>query len=208
MSIIVIKSYVLRKALMHGNVWIQDPSVALVLISAAFVFLVLSIWTRGRNTERDPYNIQTAVSGHKILDTGSRWMFFSLFVGLSAIGAHLLAEYTFHIYDVTPIDKFTHGLSGMAITALVLNLNLTRGRKVYYPVSIGVSWVAFVVWEIYEWVIVMTVPNSGIEVSLWDTAIDLWIDTLGALTICFFYDKMMNDDHEQKGERKALGTRL
>lgn len=193
---------------MHGTLWFQEPTFSLIMIGAAFVFLGLTIWAKRRTRERDPYDIQPAVSGHKILDTGSRWLFFTFFVGLSAIGAHLLAEYTFHIYDVTPIDKFTHGLSGMAITALVLNLNLTRGRKVYYPVSIGVSWVAFIAWEIYEWVTVMTIPNSGIEVSLWDTAIDLWIDTLGALTICFFYDEMMHDPHKKNREREDLGTRL
>lgn len=166
------------------------------MIGAAIVFLVLAIYRHRRNGLRDPYNIQRTVSGHKVLDTGDRWIYFSLFVGLSAIAAHFLAEYTFHIYDVTPIDRFTHGFSGMAITALILNLNLTRGRKVYYPVSIGVSWLAFIAWEIYEWIIVMTVPDSGIEISAWDTAVDLWIDTLGAFTICFLYDEMMKDKRD------------
>lgn len=156
----------------------------------------MAIWSRRRNRLSEPYNIQPQISGHKILDTGSRWIFFTFFVCLSAVAAHLLAEYTFHIYDVTPIDRFTHGLSGMAVTAFILNLNLTRGRKVYYPVSIGVSWFAFIAWELYEWVTVMTVPNSGIEISLWDTGVDLWIDTLGALTICFFYDELMKDEHD------------
>jgi hypothetical protein len=180
---------------MHGSDWFEDPIVSLVMIGAAIVFLALTIWRRRVGTG-DPYNIQPKVSGHKIFDTGDRWIFFTLFIGLSAIAAHVLAEYTFHIYDVTPVDKFTHGLSGMAITAFILNLNLTRGRKVYYPVSIGVSWLAFVAWEIYEWITVMTVPNSGIEISLWDTAIDLWVDTLGALTICFFYDELMSKEHQ------------
>ena len=179
---------------MHGPNWFEDPTVSLIMIGAAIVFLALTIWRRQVGTG-DPYNIQPKVSAHKILDTGDRWIFFTLFIGLSAIAAHLLAEYTFHIYDVTPVDKFTHGLSGMAITTFILNLNLTRGRKVYYPVSIGVSWLAFVAWEIYEWITVMTVPNSGIEISLWDTAIDLWVDTLGALTICFFYDELMSKEH-------------
>lgn len=146
-----------------------DPTVSLIMIGAAAIFLALTIWRVRQDKLSDPYNIQPKVSGHKILDTGDKWIFFTLFVGLSAISAHLLAEYTFHIYDVTPIDKFTLGLSGMAIAAFILNLNLTRGRKVYYPESIGVTWLAFIVWEIYEWVTVMTVSNSGIEISLWDT---------------------------------------
>jgi hypothetical protein len=47
------------------------------------------------------------------------------------------------VYDTTPVDRITHGLSGMAITAIVLNLYLTR-REYYYPIAIGVSWIAFV----------------------------------------------------------------
>jgi hypothetical protein len=49
-----------------------------------------------------------------------------------------------------PIDKFTHGLSGMAITALILNFYLMRKRKLYYFVAIGASCIAFVLWEVYE----------------------------------------------------------
>ncbi|MGA8106825.1 MAG: hypothetical protein WB815_09240 [Nitrososphaeraceae archaeon] len=60
---------------------------------------------------------------------------FTVSVSLLAIGTHFLAENTFHVYDTTPIDKFTHGLSGMAITAIVLNLYLTRRREYYYPHS-------------------------------------------------------------------------
>lgn len=53
-------------------------------------------------------------------------MFFTAFLGLSALGVHLFAEFVLHLYDVTPIDRFTHGLSGMAVTAVILNLRLTR----------------------------------------------------------------------------------
>lgn len=58
--------------------------------------------------------------------------------------AAILAENTFHVYDVTPVDRFTHGLSGMAVTAIILNLYLTRKRQFYYVVSIGASWIAFI----------------------------------------------------------------
>jgi hypothetical protein len=96
----------------------------------------------------------------------------------------------------------------MAITAFILNFNLTRGRKVYYPVSIGVSWLAFVAWEVYEWIAVMTTANSGIETSLWDMGIDLWIDSLGALAICFFYDETMHDDHERNSPAETESGRI
>src|ERR1044071_10088901 len=118
---------------LHGPPWLEDPTLSVVLIAAAIVFLSLAVWRIRKPRSDDPYNVQSKIGSHKILDTGDRWLFFTLFIGLSAFSAHILAEYIFDIYDITPIDRFTHGLSGMAITALVLNFNLTRGRKVYYP---------------------------------------------------------------------------
>ena len=112
--------------------------------------------------------------------------FFTSFLVLVALGAHFLAKYTFHLYDITPIDRFTHGLSGMALTAIVLNLYLTRNRKYYYTISIAVSWVPFVLWEVYEWIYATySGPSGFIQTEPWDMVIDLWIDSLGALAICF-----------------------
>ncbi len=132
---------------MHGPPWLENPALSIMLIAVGFVLLFMSIRMKKRKPESEQgYNFELKLFGYKILDTSSRWMVFSAFVGLVAIGSHYLAEYTFHIYDVTPIDRFTHGLSGMAITAVVLNINLTRGRKVYYPTAIAASWVAFILW--------------------------------------------------------------
>ncbi len=100
--------------------------------------------------QSDHNDIQRVILGRKIIDTSTGWLLFTGFLVLSSIGAHFLAEYTFHLYDTTPIDKFTHGLSGMAITALVLNFCLTRKRQLCYFIAIGVSWVTFVLWEVYE----------------------------------------------------------
>ena len=188
---------------MHGPPLLQDPTISLAMIGIGFFFLALSIGRKRRHKTKEPYNLQPKIAGHKILDTGDRWVLFTLFIGLCAFAAHFLAEYTFHVYDATPIDKFTHGLSGMAITAFILNFNLTRGRKVYYPTSIGVSWLAFVAWEVYEWIYAHTDPNSGIETSLWDMGIDLWVDSLGALAICFIYDEFMVRGHEIEKEKKS-----
>jgi uncharacterized membrane protein YjdF len=92
------------------------------------------------------------------------------------------------VYDVTPVDRFTHGLSGMAVTAIILNLYLTRKRQFYYVVSIGASWIAFILWEVYELIYIAYSGLSGfIQSDSWDIVIDLWIDSLGALAICFLY---------------------
>ncbi|MDQ3869090.1 MAG: hypothetical protein M3250_05990 [Thermoproteota archaeon] len=78
----------------------------------------------------------------------------------------------------------------MAVTAIILNFYLTRKRELYYIVSIGASWIAFVLWEVYELIYIAFVGPSGfIQSEPWDIAIDLWIDTLGALAICFIYDE-------------------
>ncbi len=173
---------------MHEPQWIQEPLVPLTMIGLAFFFLYWAMRKKQEHKPKGSYNLEKGIAGHKIFETGDRWVLFTLFIGLSAFAAHILAEYTFHIYDITPIDRFTHGLSGMAITAFILNFNLTRGRKVYYPTSIAVSWLAFILWELYEWM------SVRVTISPWGIGIDLWIDTLGALAICFIYDEFMGRD--------------
>lgn len=181
---------------MHGPVWIEYPAFSIVLIAAGLFMLYLSLsLNRRKNTTATTAAagkdvVVWPVTGRKILDTSRRWLYFTAFVGLSAAGAHLLAEYTFHVYDITPVDRFTHGLSGMAVTAAVLNLFLTRNRKIYYGASIGASWVFFVVWEVFEFVFAYYNPGGLIQTDAWDVAIDLWIDSLGALAICFICDEL------------------
>ncbi len=178
---------------MHGYPWLENPVLSIALIAVGFALLFTSLYVMKRQP-RHGYDLEWKIAGHKVLDTSSRWMVFSGFIGLVAIGSHYLAEYALHIYDVTPVDRITHGISGMAVTAIVLNINLTRGRRVYYPTAIGVSWAAFIVWEVYELLSVMFDPNTHIETGPWDLAIDLWIDALGALAICFIYDEFVEDN--------------
>lgn len=67
----------------------------------------------------------------------------------------------------------------MGITTIILNLYQTRERKLYYPKSIGASWVAFVIWDIYEWIKVLRSGPSGfIQTEPFDMVVDLWVDTL------------------------------
>ena len=174
----------------HGPPWLETITVPSTMIAIGFAILFVSIWRFNNRPEQGRgYNIKLKIFGRKVIETSDRWFLFTLFLGLLAIGSHYMAEYSLHIYDVTPVDKFTHGFSGMAAAAFVLLFNLSKGRRVYYPVAIGMSWIGFLAWELYEWVAVMTDPNSGIVTGPWDLAIDLWIDTLGALAICFIYDE-------------------
>lgn len=179
---------------MHGAPWLEYPLISIIIIVLGFFFLYLSLKTekehRIHQHSDNHSGIEIEILKLKIFDTNRGWLLFTLFLGSIALGSHYLAEYTFHLYDTTPIDRFTHGLSGMAVTAIVLNFYLTNKRKLYYPLSIGASWIAFVVWELYEWIEVGRSGSSGfIQTEPFDMAIDLWIDTLGALAICFIYDE-------------------
>lgn len=187
---------------MHGPPWLENPTLSISLIVISFYLLYRALQTDRhlRTHQTSQYgNLEREIFGRKVIDTNKGWILFTISISLFAIGAHYLAENTFHVYDTTPIDRFTHGLSGMAITAIVLNLYLTRRREYYYPVAIGVSWIAFILWEIYELVyIAFSGPAGFIQSDPWDLAIDLWVDTLGALTICFIYDEFTHHKQVQQ----------
>jgi len=180
----------------HGADWLANPLTSLALIAASFIPLFVAISLKKKRPVQK-FNIIIRAFGRRIVKTSDTWLLVTGFLGLAALGAHILAEYWLHLYDVTPIDRFTHGLSGMAITAIILSFNLTNRRRVYYPASIAASWVAFILWEVYEWILVTTVPGTNVEISPADTAIDLWIDTLGALSICFIHDEFVQDEEEK-----------
>ena len=178
---------------MHGPPWLENPVLSIVLIAIGFYLLYRALKTEKHHRTHqnsDHGNIEREIFRHKVIDTNKGWILSTVSISLFAIGAHYLAENTFHVYDTTPVDRFTHGLSGMSITAIAPNLYLTRRREYYYPIAIGVSWIAFVLWEVYELIyIAYSGPTGFIQSDPWDLAIDLWIDTLGALTICFIYDE-------------------
>jgi len=180
---------------LHGPEFLSNPIIPIILILGAGVFLYLSV--KNGNTIRSVRKI----NGIAILDTSYEWIYFTGFVGLIAIGIHLLAEYNLHWYDVTPIDRFTHAISGMAITAIVLNFNLTNQRKFYYTIAIASSWAAFIGWELFEAIFVYLNPDGFIEISNWDTAVDLWIDFLGGLSICFLCDELTEWPEETKAKK-------
>jgi hypothetical protein len=141
---------------LHGGILFSTPVIPIALITIGLFFLYLSIKNR--------IHIRT-IKEPKIFDTSIQWVYFTFFIGSSALGAHLLAEYQFHIYDITSIDVFTHGLSGMAVTALILNFNLTRNRKLYYSIGIGASWITFIAWEVFEGVYFYLNPLGTIQTN-------------------------------------------
>jgi hypothetical protein len=137
----------------HGPPWLENPTLSILSIAVGFYLLYRALQTEKHHRvhqQSEHGNIEREIFGHKIIDTNRGWILFTFSISLFAVGAHYLAENTFHVYDTTPVDRFTHGLSGMAIAAIVLNLYLTRRREYYYPMAISVSWIAFILWEVYE----------------------------------------------------------
>lgn len=187
---------------MHGPPWLENPTLSILSIVVGFYLLYRALQTEKHHRvhqHSEHGNIEREIFRQKIIDTNRGWILFTFSISLFAIGAHYLAENTFHVYDTTPVDRFTHGLSGMAIAAIVLNLYLTRRREYYYPMAIGVSWIAFILWEVYELIYIAYIgPTGFIQSDPWDLAIDLWVDTLGALTICFIYDEFTHQTERQQ----------
>jgi hypothetical protein len=185
----------------HGQLWLENPTLSILLIIIGFYLHYRALQTEKHHRlhqQSDHGNLEIEIFGRKVIDTNKGWILFTASISLFAIGAHYLAENTFHVYDTTPVDRFTHGLSGMAIAAIVLNLYLTKRREYYYPIAIGISWIAFILWEVYELIYIGYVgPTGFIQSDPWDLAIDLWIDTLGALTICFIYDEFTHQTQQQ-----------
>ena len=105
---------------MHGPPWLENPTLSILLIAVGFCLLYRGLQTEKHHRvhqQSEHGNIERGILGYKIIDTNRGWILFTLSISLFAIGAHYLAENTFHVYDTTPVDRFTHGLSGMAIAA-------------------------------------------------------------------------------------------
>lgn len=182
---------------MHGTSWLEDPVLSIVFFGIGAFFLFLALRTEDEHRKHQHHEahsgIELSLLGRKVIDTSRGWFFFTMFIGSVALGAHFISEYTFHLYDTTSIDSLTHGLSAMGITAIVLNFYLTKRKRLYFPVSIGAAWIGFTLWEVYEWIMVgVQGPMGFIQTEPLDMGIDLWVDTLGSLAICFLYSEFVD----------------
>ncbi len=182
---------------MHGPEWLSNPVFSVILLGIGILFLLLALRTEKEHRRHQHHTahsgIEIKIIGKKVVDTSIGWLFFTLFIGGIALGTHFLSEYTFHLYDTTSIDSITHGLSAMGITAIVLNFMITRKRRYYFPISIGAAWIGFVIWEVYEWIsISIHGPTGFIQTEPIDMFVDLWVDTLGCLAVCFLYKEFTN----------------
>lgn len=86
---------------MHGPIGLENTIISLVLLATAFYMLYRALITEKHHREpqhnNSRYSLEKKIFGHKIIDTSRGWLFFTSFLALVAIGAHFLAEYTFHL---------------------------------------------------------------------------------------------------------------
>ena len=94
---------------MHGEWWLENPALSIILILIAFYLLHKALRTKKQyryHQHSDHNDVQRVILGRKVIGTSTGWLLFTGFLVLSAIGAHFIAEYTFHLCDITPIDKY------------------------------------------------------------------------------------------------------
>jgi hypothetical protein len=127
---------------------------------------------------------------NKFLDTNLLWIEISIVLGVIAITFHILAEFL-GLYDVTNIDVYTHFMSSFALISLLLNLNLTRSRKIYWGLPIVMAFILGLIWEASEEVFIISGLFPWIQNEFWNAIQDLFMDILGGIVAGFFVDKVV-----------------
>ncbi len=94
------------------------------------------------------------------LETTKKWVYFSVLVSVLAIVVHSAGQTGGfqhgyweepNLYDTWPrFDEITHPLSSMALTAIILNLNLPMTYRKKWIVALNLGMLFGVLWEIME----------------------------------------------------------
>ena len=81
---------------MHGPEWLANPVISIILMIVGFLFLYLALRTekehRRHQHHEEHSGIETELWRKKVVDTSRGWLFFTLFIGGEALGAHFLSE--------------------------------------------------------------------------------------------------------------------
>ncbi len=136
------------------------------------------------------WSLKGVVIRNRFLDTNILWIIISISLGMLALAMHLAAEFL-GLYDVTNVDVYTHFLSSFALISLLLNLNLTRSRRIYWGLPIVMAFVLGLLWEISEDVFIISNIFPWIQNNFWNAIQDLFMDTLGGIVAGFFVDKVV-----------------
>lgn len=135
---------------------------------------------------------------NKFWDTNRLWLFiltpFFIAIGL---GLHITAEIR-GWYSGTDVDVWTHFLGFLAITAIILNLNL-RGRKGNWLLSASPAVITILfalitglLWEGFEEVVAALQIFPNLTNDFWNALQDLLMDVLGAITASYLFDNFVH----------------
>ncbi len=131
--------------------------------------------------------------GRSWLETTRRWVYFTAFIGFLAIFIHSYGQtggFTHgyweepNLYTTWPrFDEITHPLSSMALTAIILNLNLPMTYRKKWIVALNLGMFLGVVWEILE----ALAPAGLVTITALDTLLDFHQDFYGSALAVLLY---------------------
>ncbi|UCE16499.1 MAG: hypothetical protein JSV12_02485 [Candidatus Bathyarchaeota archaeon] len=124
------------------------------------------------------------------LDTNVLWVIVSFVLGVGALVFHFTAELT-GWYDVTNVDVYTHFFSATALIALLLNLNLSRIRLVYWVTPIVLAFSIGLIWEVAEEAAELAGFFPWIQNEFLNAIQDLFMDTLGGIVAIFLNERVV-----------------
>ncbi|MHA2345499.1 MAG: hypothetical protein ACXACP_02145 [Candidatus Hodarchaeales archaeon] len=127
------------------------------------------------------------------LETTRKWVYFSAIISFLAIVVHTAGQTGGYqhgyweepnLYDTWPrFDEVTHPLSSLAITAIILNLNLPMTYRKKWIVALSLGMFLGVLWEIME----ALAPLGFFHISPTDTLLDFHQDFYGSALAVLLY---------------------
>ena len=132
-----------------------------------------------------------------VLETNRHWLLFTFLIIWLAIFVHITAQTAgftdsysgganwYNNPGTAIVDVFTHPLSSMMLTAIILNFNLPFSFRRKWLVALLFGIIGGMFWEGGEY---FTAPFWGwIEITTLDTLKDLWTDFLGSAFAVLLY---------------------
>ena len=88
---------------MHGEWWLENPTLSIVLLCIAFYLLYKALRTKKQyryHQHSDHNDVQRIILGRKVLDISTGWLLFTGLLALSAIGARIDEMNIHFIYTI------------------------------------------------------------------------------------------------------------
>jgi hypothetical protein len=127
------------------------------------------------------------------LETTRKWVYLTAIMSFFAVVVHSAGQTGGfqhgyweepNLYDTWPrFDEITHPLSSMAITAIILNLNLPMTYRKKWIIALSLGMFLGVLWEIME----ALAPSGFFHITPVDTLLDFHQDFYGSALAVLLY---------------------